>query len=265
MSGGKRATTNEICHNRGIPAGSERTPIEDRVASRGATTRVPTTRGPTNGEMRAVVEVLCDASGRRGRPPPGHEMRRIQHGGHRARDPGGASTKRLATVDSSNRSSGKHREAAPRCPMSSESHHSKDPGTMKNDPQAVGVLEEPTQSVDTPKLTGHVLVVDDAREIRLLFAAFLRVDGVTTTRRLRERYKWRRSFYSAGTRQGQRPTSVSNGPESTPRSTDVGQPTSQLRHRRRPLSQPSRDSRAERPPKRRSTLATNGHPLAKAP
>ena len=48
---------------------------------------------------------------------------------------------------------------------------------MKNDPHAVGVLEEPAQSVDVPKLTGHVLVVDDVQDIRRLFAAFLRIVG----------------------------------------------------------------------------------------
>ena len=48
---------------------------------------------------------------------------------------------------------------------------------MKNDPRAVGALEEPTQSVDIPKLTGRVLVVDDIRDICRLFAAFSRVAG----------------------------------------------------------------------------------------
>jgi len=49
---------------------------------------------------------------------------------------------------------------------------------MKNDPQTVGILEVATQSLDIPELTGHVLVVDDTHDIRLLFAAFLRLIGV---------------------------------------------------------------------------------------
>ena len=48
---------------------------------------------------------------------------------------------------------------------------------MKNDLHADGVLEQPTQSVDTPKLTGRVLAVDDVDDIRRLFAAFSRMAG----------------------------------------------------------------------------------------
>ncbi len=44
---------------------------------------------------------------------------------------------------------------------------------MKNDLQAVDVLEELTRSTDTPKLTGHVLVVDDTGDVRRLFLALL--------------------------------------------------------------------------------------------
>lgn len=48
---------------------------------------------------------------------------------------------------------------------------------MTIDPYAVGTLEKPTQSVNTPKLTGRVLVVDDTRDICRLFAAFSRITG----------------------------------------------------------------------------------------
>lgn len=52
---------------------------------------------------------------------------------------------------------------------------------MRNEPQAVGVLEQPGQLAPTPELTGHVVVVDDTRDIRLLLAAFLRIVGVRSS------------------------------------------------------------------------------------
>ena len=45
----------------------------------------------------------------------------------------------------------------------------------------MGPFSDKYETKHTPKLTGHVLVVDDTRDIRLLFAAFLRIVGLRSS------------------------------------------------------------------------------------